>query len=1737
MFSEIFRLTNYLVSISVVRTRYCQKIPDSRYMIVSQLTLILQLSIKKKVMKKILLLCLVFAIAMLGAKAQIGGGYNFAMNFGGGGVEVTTTSVDASNNTYFTAQVAAVAKFAGQNIGATSTGTFPTLTNFIGKISAGGTQTLIRNFGKYSPLKSVFSPNGDFYGFFKGDKNTPVNLGDNILLDDWGLYLVKFNSTGVVQFFKKIAIGVALLSAYPVVSVNGMQVAADGNLYFGVSLNNNGDAQSPYPTAKFPTLVAKYDDNGNAVWSNTYYGDSRAYVFMGNQFVSNDGRVTFGISAQSSDPFFLDGVNITPDMSAFITQYASTLSIVVSLKPDGTKNFSIADGVVAVYFRNVDPNTGKIYLFYSYLVQPNVFDTRRPSKAPFTSLPNQGMGAIGAFNGLLSFDNTGAYLGYGNIPTANQTSNTLLVTNNGFVNYYNYSANSSVDLGNGYAFGDAKPFSVVAYYDQNFNFLKAVKSSSITSIGANGNTVSFGGTLSADYTFGNTTLVKNYNDPAFASNNSSYYTAYKNDLYIAQADAANIVAPAPVTWLGIDNNWDNVANWSDGKVPNVGTIVKFNANTPAMPTTGSTPKALSVTVDAGITAQLPSDLQVASKIIINGKLEINHTGALQFNGYSAGTIEGTGTVAFNGSNTPSVYSTSQPLKGLTLETNEDMYFLYPPILKKLKFTGTSSIIKLNGNNLEITSPDEDAILGYSATNLIEGGLTRAVNANGTYVFPGRPGNLNYEPATLTLNNLQGVQKINAEFKGAVGAPNYKFPDGSIANVVLGYSSGSNYSYGNSVKFSADAEPTSGTYDVTLQRSNFNNGVLDANKERYLALIDGKFEGTKLASTQVGGTINGQTVSNATVTAAQSGLKKFGEFLIAINSAIVPLGTTIANVNWTGAIDGNWNTAGNWSGGVVPNGLTNVTIPTVSTQYPSVYSATDFVNSLTINSGVTDMSLSHVLNTNLGITNNGDVKIEKIAGTNTVYNGNILGKGKARFEANSGLTKVNLNTSNNVEVNIGDTNSLEVAGGFSGNFNVKSGIITYQFGANAFAVTNPNAVVQITAPINGISNDSYLQTVKADGTFFFPLISSSRNQTTIRNYGGMTITNHGITTTQTYNARFESHFKVPVSTVSGSDFYNDFLNSGQWYITPNAVSTTGTIDVSFTTSGYSNGRTNLSDYILLRRASTLTSDNFNYPWVAVNGATFTESAGTLTASINGIPAISTLGVTFCIGLKASITTWTGETDANWNVATNWSNGVPSSTVKAIIGNATVYPINPPTTGTNQPALIEIASGSVVSLPATFSAPKGIVNNGTIRVLGAANSIFTGFLNSGTPVSISGSGRLVFDANSPGTFNATNMGGVLNNSIEVNNPAGLTLSTNTTVNGDIILTNGKIMMSAYQTLSMSNPNATITGNANAYVNGTLKRKVNPSGTYNFPVGIAGAYAPATLNLNGLATTTDITANFSDQANTQPNLTIGNNPVTSLLPGGAWTITPTPATIVGNYAIDLSAPLGTSSASSFYVLKRPASYYSWENQGTNLASTVNAGVVTASATGITSFSQFGIGKGDTNLPVTLVKFSATAESKAAKLAWETASELNNDRFEIERSTNGTDFIKIGEVKGNATSQKINNYSFRDFAPVNGLNYYRLKQLDFSGNFAYSDIKFVNFDLNEITFTIFPNPVTDIINFSETVTAVEIYNMLGVVVFRNKNSVSSIQIPNNLIKGVYVLKMRLANGSSVTKRIIVNK
>lgn len=116
-------------------------------------------------------------------------------------------------------------------------------------------------------------------------------------------------------------------------------------------------------------------------------------------------------------------------------------------------------------------------------------------------------------------------------------------------------------------------------------------------------------------------------------------------------------------------------------------------------------------------------------------------------------------------------------------------------------------------------------------------------------------------------------------------------------------------------------------------------------------------------------------------------------------------------------------------------------------------------------------------------------------------------------------------------------------------------------------------------------------------------------------------------------------------------------------------------------------------------------------------------------------------------------------------------------------------------------------------------------------------------------------------------------------------------------------------------------------------------------------------------------------------------------------------------------------------------------------------------------------------TALPVELLSFKAQLESdKTTLLEWKTASEENNEGFDIERSLDGRNWEKIGFVAGHGTTQSQQAYTYRDGAPKSGKNYYRLLQRDFDGESEYSNV--VHIILGEGNswkdqVQVYPNPV----------------------------------------------------------------
>jgi hypothetical protein len=113
---------------------------------------------------------------------------------------------------------------------------------------------------------------------------------------------------------------------------------------------------------------------------------------------------------------------------------------------------------------------------------------------------------------------------------------------------------------------------------------------------------------------------------------------------------------------------------------------------------------------------------------------------------------------------------------------------------------------------------------------------------------------------------------------------------------------------------------------------------------------------------------------------------------------------------------------------------------------------------------------------------------------------------------------------------------------------------------------------------------------------------------------------------------------------------------------------------------------------------------------------------------------------------------------------------------------------------------------------------------------------------------------------------------------------------------------------------------------------------------------------------------------------------------------------------------------------------------------------------------------------LPIELLTFNAVPNGEGVNITWETATEINNNYFTIERSLDGETFTELTKVNskanhGNSTSPL--NYQTTDSKPLNGTSYYRLKQTDYNNNFKTFYVISVNLDASKnVTFVVYPNP-----------------------------------------------------------------
>lgn len=381
---------------------------------------------------------------------------------------------------------------------------------------------------------------------------------------------------------------------------------------------------------------------------------------------------------------------------------------------------------------------------------------------------------------------------------------------------------------------------------------------------------------------------------------------------------------------------------------------------------------------------------------------------------------------------------------------------------------------------------------------------------------------------------------------------------------------------------------------------------------------------------------------------------------------------------------------------------------------------------------------------------------------------------------------------------------------------------------------------------------------------------------------------------------------------------------------------------------------------------------------------------------------------------------------------------------------------------------------LTVPSASITLDNSANNRNISIAGNWN-------NSGTFTP--GTGTVTFAGSSTQTITgATTFYG-----LTLNNAAGLTLGSTTTVNGPLTLTNGKIASNNYPAvplLQLGSTATTLGGSASSFVSGQIRKTMLSGSSFTFPVGSTSA---ATYRPVGIGTTSANDVWDVSYINGDP--TLAGYPFD--------TFNAANMALVSQYEYWMVAPAGSASAS--LTLSFGAGSYGgadigdptklktvrWDGTQWDIApgggtfsqtGSAVAGTVTNSLQ--TAFSPQTLATDDpsSTLPITLVSFEAIRTLAGVQVQWKTVQEINNERFEVERSTNGLEFEVVGTVPGAGNSMGPRYYQHMDRTAQGSTRYYyRLRQIDYDGKSSLSKVVSVNpLDASSQRWLVYPNPVT---------------------------------------------------------------
>ncbi len=501
---------------------------------------------------------------------------------------------------------------------------------------------------------------------------------------------------------------------------------------------------------------------------------------------------------------------------------------------------------------------------------------------------------------------------------------------------------------------------------------------------------------------------------------------------------------------------------------------------------------------------------------------------------------------------------------------------------------------------------------------------------------------------------------------------------------------------------------------------------------------------------------------------------------------------------------------------------------------------------------------------------------------------------------------------------------------------------------------------------------------------------------------------------------------------------------------------------------------------------------------------TLNAGNYTLTING--TINNLGYESYTGLL------------NGNGSTNLSfGGTPRDTLPTLTGS-----FNNVNIGNNKEVDIKNGNGTV-----PINSTLSVNSNGKLNI-GANNTVtVSGTITGSGTVNGGSQSNLVISGNGPQATIPAVTNGL--NSLTINRSNGAKLSGNLTVASNITLTSGDLDLNG----------KTITLGSTGTLMETGGRLKGSTGTITTTRTLN---APSGQNIGGLGVSITSSQNLGTTVITRGHTRRGNG--TNLGIERYYDISPANnsglnATVVFKYnALELAG----LSEDRLTMFKSTDGGNNW----VEVEGVLNMPDKTITVSGVNGFSVWTPASKDSPLPVEMKSFTSSISGRDVKLFWTTSMEINNSGFEVQRTEAGKDnWQKIGFVKGMNNSNSLTDYSFTDSKLEKGTFQYRLKQIDFNGNFEIFNLA------NEVTvngpskFNLsqnYPNPFnpTTKIDFElpqDSKVNITVYDMLGKVVkvLENGSRQSGYYTisfdGSSLPSGIYIYKLTAeSNGNTNT-------